>query len=393
MSEVIFLGSIFCSIITAYLLFFRLPDYQQFSGRILGFSMLFFSLGACIYLLIHSGWILQVPYMFKTAAPVNFLIPPFAYIYIRSVLKDEQKFTAKDYLHFVPAFFVFVNYIPVYFMPALQKQELLQNIMKDFSLSYLTGNGYVGEKYLFFARMAQSIVYLFFQWKLVVGYKKELLLDKYEGHTNEVMKWLKTFNWLFSSSILGYIILFIIISSDPSLAKSEQIMLIPGYILSFSFLGLSTYLLVHPQVLFGLPYVKSESTSVHDLHIIKNDTIPVPKEYDEEIFQLKKYFEEQHPYLNNDLNINEVAVALDIPAREVSFIINQHFNQRFTDFVNMYRIKYVNQKIKTGYLNKFTVESLSKEAGFSSKSTFNVAFKKVNQCTPSEYIALYAAQS
>jgi AraC-like DNA-binding protein len=393
MSEVIFLGSIFCSIITAYLLFFRLPDYQQFSGRILGFSMLFFSLGACIYLLIHSGWILQVPFMFKTAAPVNFLIPPFAYIYIRSVLKDEQKFTAKDYLHFIPAFFVFVNYIPVYFMPALQKQELLQNILKDFSLSYLTGNGYIGEKYLFFARMAQSIVYLFFQWKLVVGYKKELLLDKYEGHTNEVMKWLNTFNWLFSSSILGYIILFIIISSDPSLAKSEQIMLIPGYILSFSFLGLSTYLLVHPQVLFGLPYAKSDSRSVHDLHIIKNDTVAVPKEYDEEIFQLKKYFEEQHPYLNNDLNINEVAVALDIPAREVSFIINQHFNQRFTDFVNMYRIKYVNQKIKTGYLNKFTVESLSKEAGFSSKSTFNVAFKKVNLCTPSEYIALYAAQS
>jgi AraC-like DNA-binding protein len=393
MSEVIFLGSIFCSIITAYLLFFRLPDYQQFSGRILGFSMLFFSLGACIYLLIHSGWILQVPFMFKTAAPVNFLIPPFAYIYIRSVLKDEQKLKPKDYLHFVLAFFVFVNYIPVYFMPALQKQELLQNIMKDFSLSYLTGNGYVGEKYLFFARMAQSIVYLFFQWKLVVGYKKELLLDKYEGHTNEVMKWLKTFNWLFSSSILGYIILFTIVSSDPSLAKSEQIMLIPGYILSFSFLGLSTYLLVHPQVLFGLPYAKSESRSVHDLHIIKNDTVSIPKEYDEEIFQLKKYFEEQHPYLNNDLNINEVAVALDIPAREVSFIINQHFNQRFTDFVNMYRIKYVNQKIKTGYLNKFTVESLSKEAGFSSKSTFNVAFKKVNLCTPSEYIALYAAQS
>jgi AraC-like DNA-binding protein len=392
MSEVIFLGSIFCSIITAYLLFFRLPDYQQFSGQILGFSMLFFSLGACIYLLIHAGWILQVPFMFKTAAPVNFLIPPFAYIYIRSVLKDEQKFTAKDYLHFVPAFFVFVNYIPVYFMPALQKQELLQNIMKDFSLSYLTGHGYIDEKYLFFARMFQSIVYLFFQWKLVVGYKKDLLLDKYEGHTNEVIKWLKTFNWLFSSSILGYIILFIIVSSDPSLAKSEQIMLIPGYILSFSFLGLSSYLLVHPQVLFGLPYVKSESKSVHDLHIIKNDTIPAPKEYDEEIFQLKKYFEEKQPYLNNDLNINEVAVALDIPAREVSFVINQHFNQRFTDFVNMYRIKYVNQKIKAGYLNKYTVESLSKEAGFSSKSTFNVAFKKVNQCTPSEYIALYAAQ-
>lgn len=392
MSEVIFLGSIFCSFITAYLLFFRLPDYQQFSGRILGFSMLFYSLGASIYLLIQSGWILQIPFIFKTAAPVNFLIPPFAFIYIRSVLKDEQKFKAKDYLHFIPAFFVFVNYIPVYFMPALQKQELLQNIMKDFSLSYLTGNGYIAEKYLFFARMLQSIIYLFFQWKLVVGYKKELLLDKYAAHTNEVVNWLKTFNWLFSSSIFGYIILFIIISSDPSLASTEQIMSIPGYILSISFLGLSTYLLINPQVLFGLPYAKMDPISVHDLHIAKTDSVAVPKDYDLEIYKLKKYFDEAQPYLNNDLNINEVAVGIGMPAREVSFIINQHFNQRFTDFVNMYRIKYVNQKIKTGYLNKFTVESLSKESGFSSKSTFNVAFKKVNQCTPSEYIALYAAQ-
>ena len=392
MSEVIFLGSIFCSIITAYILFFRLPDYQQFSGRILGFSMLFFSLGASIYLLIQSGWILQIPFIFKTAAPVNFLIPPFAFIYIRSVLKDEQKFRATDYLHFIPAFFVFVNYVPVYFMPAAEKQTLLQNIMKDFSLSYLTGNGYIAEKYLFFARMLQSIIYLFFQWKLVVGYKKELLLDKYAAHTNEVVNWLKTFNWLFSSSIFGYIILFIIISSDPSLASTEQIMSIPGYILSISFLGLSTYLLINPQVLFGLPYAKMDPISVHDLHIAKIDPVAVPKDYDLEIYKLKKYFDEAQPYLNKDLNINEVAVGIGMPAREVSFIINQHFNQRFTDFVNMYRIKYVNQKIKTGYLNKFTVESLSKESGFSSKSTFNVAFKKVNQCTPSEYIALYAAQ-
>lgn len=393
MSEVIFLGSIFCSIITAYILFFRLPDYQQFSGRVLGFSMLFFSLGAVIYLLIYTGWILKVPYLFKSAAPINFLIPPLAFIYIRAVLKDEQKFKPSDYFHFIPAVLVFLNYIPVYFMPALEKQALVQSIVDDFSHAYLSGNGYVSEKYLFICRMTQSILYLFFQWKLVLSYKKELLLDKYTGHTNEVLKWLKTFNILFSTSIFGYILLFIIVAADPKLANSEQVLMIPGYVLSFSFLGLSTYLLIHPQVLFGLPYFKSSAAnSSHDLHIAKRDPIVAPKDYDEEIYALKKYFDEVKPYLSNALNINEVAVELDIPARELSFIINQHFNQRFTDFVNMYRIKYVNQKIKGGYLNKFTIESLSKEAGFSSKSTFNAAFKKVNQCTPSEYIALYAAQ-
>jgi hypothetical protein len=48
-----------------------------------------------------------VPYLYKSAAPINFLIPPFAYIYIRSVLRDEQKFKVTDYIHFIPAVLVF----------------------------------------------------------------------------------------------------------------------------------------------------------------------------------------------------------------------------------------------------------------------------------------------
>ena len=108
--------------------------------------------------------------------------------------------------------------------------------------------------------------------------------------------------------------------------------MIPGYVLSFSFLGLSTYLLIHPQVLFGLPYFKSSgANSLHDLHIAKRDPIVAPKDYDEEIYALKKYFDEVKPYLSNALNINEVAVELDIPARELSFIINQHFNRKNID--------------------------------------------------------------
>jgi YesN/AraC family two-component response regulator len=40
--------------------------------------------------------------------------------------------------------------------------------------------------------------------------------------------------------------------------------------------------------------------------------------------------------LNKDLNINQVSVALAIPSRELSYIINNHFGQRFNDFLNKY---------------------------------------------------------
>jgi AraC-like DNA-binding protein len=39
------------------------------------------------------------------------------------------------------------------------------------------------------------------------------------------------------------------------------------------------------------------------------------------------------------------------------------------------------------YLNNYTLEAIASEAGFASKSTFNLAFKKYHQLTPSEYLA------
>jgi AraC-like DNA-binding protein len=43
--------------------------------------------------------------------------------------------------------------------------------------------------------------------------------------------------------------------------------------------------------------------------------------------------------------------------------------------------------IDNDQLNDFTMDALMQKAGFSSKSTFLSAFKKIYQCTPSQFIA------
>ena len=60
---------------------------------------------------------------------------------------------------------------------------------------------------------------------------------------------------------------------------------------------------------------------------------------------------------------------------------------RFNDFLNKYRIEYITKKINKTYLTNFTMEAIANEAGFASKSSFNLAFKKFNQCTPTEYLS------
>ena len=57
------------------------------------------------------------------------------------------------------------------------------------------------------------------------------------------------------------------------------------------------------------------------------------------------------------------------------------------DFTNDYRIKYIINKFNESYLDEFTIESVSLEAGFTSKSGFYKSFRKLYQTTPSEYFS------
>jgi AraC-like DNA-binding protein len=58
---------------------------------------------------------------------------------------------------------------------------------------------------------------------------------------------------------------------------------------------------------------------------------------------------------------------------------------RFTDFVNKYRIDHIIENFNSNDINTYTLESLAKQSGFSSKSSFYRAFNKVHNCTPLEY--------
>jgi AraC-like DNA-binding protein len=165
----------------------------------------------------------------------------------------------------------------------------------------------------------------------------------------------------------------------PSYYNDDLLMQIPSLLVSVGFFVMAAYLLTHPEILSGLPFVKYKEVP-SDVINDKSYMFPYINE---------DYFKIEKPYLNKDLNINQVSVALAIPSRELSYIINNHFGQRFNDFLNKYRIEYITKKINKEYLSNYTIEGIASEAGFASKSTFNLAFKKYHQCTPTEYFSKF----
>jgi AraC-like DNA-binding protein len=95
--------------------------------------------------------------------------------------------------------------------------------------------------------------------------------------------------------------------------------------------------------------------------------------------------EEEKPYLNPNLTLNDLSNKLGISNHNLSEILNTHLKQNFFDFVNQYRVEEVKKYLADEGNDHLTLLSIAFDAGFNSKSGFNAIFKKYIHVTPSEY--------
>jgi ligand-binding sensor domain-containing protein/AraC-like DNA-binding protein len=102
--------------------------------------------------------------------------------------------------------------------------------------------------------------------------------------------------------------------------------------------------------------------------------------------RLLTYMVEEKPWLNSELRQADVASALGYPVYEISHVLNVQLNQNFSDFINSYRVEEVKYRIQCGETKKFTLTAIAQQCGFSAKSSFQRAFKKATDLTPSDYL-------
>ncbi|SMD35218.1 AraC-type DNA-binding protein [Reichenbachiella faecimaris] len=111
---------------------------------------------------------------------------------------------------------------------------------------------------------------------------------------------------------------------------------------------------------------------------------------DELLLKLRELMEKEKVYHEAELNVHRLAELMDTKPHILSKLLNEHFEQNFRDYVNGYRVDEFIDLANTGKLEKLTYLGLAHEVGFNSKSTFNLAFKKITQKSPREYFKSYA---
>ena len=101
--------------------------------------------------------------------------------------------------------------------------------------------------------------------------------------------------------------------------------------------------------------------------------------------QLEQIMADETPYLDPKLSLRDLASLMDIPPNELSQLLNEGFQQNFSEFVNGYRLKTFKNKVADPKLQHLTLLALAYESGFNSKTVFNTFFKKKMGMTPRTY--------
>ena len=101
---------------------------------------------------------------------------------------------------------------------------------------------------------------------------------------------------------------------------------------------------------------------------------------------LKDLFERERVYTNPDLDLNMLSKMTGAHKNNIS----KHFSTigtNYNDFVNEYRVDDFIEKTKDSSFQNYSIEGLALDVGFSSRSTFNRAFKKFKGQSPSEFLS------
>lgn len=110
------------------------------------------------------------------------------------------------------------------------------------------------------------------------------------------------------------------------------------------------------------------------------------KKAEEIISRLKICMENKKMYLNENLNMSDLAKEVECSNQILSQVFNLYLNEKYNEYINRYRINEFKHIISSTDHSIYTLRSLAQKSGFSSYTSFYRAFKEQTGITPNDFI-------
>ncbi|MGW9687001.1 helix-turn-helix domain-containing protein [Flagellimonas sp. 2504JD1-5] len=313
-----------------------------------------------------SNYMFEFPHTYLMSTWASFLYGPLLYFYFKST-SHKYRFKTYDLIHAVPTLaLLFYMMFTVYLFSAEDKVHLMLNRIQNGLNPQDSGKLLL----LVILKIVSLTIYGFFIRKVYLKAAKEKLLD------SRKLVWQK--------NVYQIHILYVITYTAYGFLVVNQIN--SGFIYATSTATMALMVLyvgysanIQPDVFSGVYAYKNRLFPKYEKSGLTPSLSNELKESLVYLFSVEKIYKE------NNINLDMVAEKLSTTRHNASQIINEHFNVSFHEFVNMYRIQEAKELLLEDKSRKLSIINVAYEVGYNNKVTFNKAFKKDTQLTPSEY--------
>jgi len=351
------------SLVAIFLLSIR--SGNLISNRILAIYFIIFNLDISNFVFINFyGAHLNLDMLRCNVAA---LIAPTLYFYVRSVLHTDFRFKARDWAHTLPFIIVILTFMPrFYLVEDALKWRIYNNLQPLFEVLFVHILQYI-----------QMAIYLGLIF-ITIRRNKLTILNSYSDELKLNKQWLSHFMTFFLVSFALALIRNVVKFTEfqDALDVITPIMMVAG-------LGFSCWILW--QALNKPELFKGISSQLEAVRFPAGNKKISTEQAAAIQAKLELHMQSQKSFLNPTLNIDTLAEEVGVAAQDISLALNHHLGRHFFDFINSYRIKAACEMLASPDSSEKTVLDISLESGFNSKSSFNTAFKKQMQITPSEY--------
>lgn len=322
------------------------------------------------FLFIHSVFILhiflyitkyqyQFPHTFRMSTAFSFLYGPLLYLYFKRITV-QYKFKRIDLLHFAPTLIFVLYLLPGYVLPADQKLEIMLGRIGGRSFSDIA---------IIVLKLLSLLTYGYFIRKLYLASKKNTALSADNG------KWQRNIYIIHMLYVVCYSAYGFLLANNMTVGFLFHIQVM-CMALMVMYLGYSAN--VQPAVFNGsyslnkLFYKYEKSGLTKSLSLELKDS-------------LIRLFDEEKVYKDSTICLETLSEKLNTTRHNTSQVINEHFQMSFHELINRYRIREAKEILNKDVQRNLNIIDVAYEVGYNNKVTFNKAFKKDTQLTPSQY--------
>ena len=344
---------------------FLIRSYSSSRGNlILGLVMLIFSFNMLTPGLLYYFYD-DFHFLLGAGFPLMFLFGPGIYLYSREKSRGRE-LQRKDVLHLIPFALSTVLTLPLY----LLSPEVKILILEEWRHGDLSGDILLG----WAVECFHLAIYMILTHRMLSTYQERL--KQHYSHLEGVnLNWLKQLTVIKSVIWSLYAGLLILYLTGIDGATFNYTFLLFGFCVSALGYLIGYRGLRNPEI-FKDQFVLESKKEKYQQSGLSSEMTNVYAD------QLEKLMEESKPYRSSDLTLPQLSDMLEIPPNYLSQVINERMGYNFFDYVNYYRVTEAKALLTDPSHLEDNIIQIAYQVGFNSKSTFNAAFKKFTQTTP-----------